>query len=69
MSELKRRDTKGRILQNGESQDATGRYMYRYVDATGKRRTLYSWRLTQSDATPSGKRFDVSLREKEKKIK
>ena len=61
-----RRDSKNRKLWNGESQDKDGRYVYKYTDAFGKRKALYSWRLTESDATPKGKRKDLSLREKEK---
>ena len=68
MSNTKRRDNKGRVLQHGEIQDASGRYCYRYVDALGKRKAVYSWRLTQSDTVPAGKAHDISLREKEKKI-
>lgn len=68
MSNSKRRDNKGRVLQNGESQDAKGRYSYRYTDAFGKRNTIYSWRLTQSDPIPAGKKYDAPLREKEKQI-
>lgn len=33
-----------------------------------KRKTVYSWRLTPSDRVPTGKRNDISLREKEKQI-
>lgn len=68
MKDLKRRDNKGRVLQTGESQDPSGRYVYKYVDALGKRRSLYSWRLTQTDVTPAGKKHDIPLREKEKKV-
>ena len=32
----KRRDSKGRILHTGESQRTDGKYLYKYVDATGK---------------------------------
>lgn len=63
-----RRDHKNRKLWTGESQDKEGRYVYKYTDAFGKRRALYSWRLTEADATPKGKRKDVSLREKEKQL-
>ena len=35
MSE-KRRDSKNRILRTGESQEADGRYKFRYIDANGK---------------------------------
>ena len=65
MSNSKRRDHKGRVLQNGETQEASGRYKYRYTDALGKRHTVYSWRLTKADTVPAGKKFDLSLREKE----
>ena len=40
MSE-KRRDSKNRILRTGESQEADGRYKYRYIDANGNRKTGY----------------------------
>ena len=61
-----RRDNKNRKLWTGESQDKDGRYVYKYTDAFGKRKALYSWRLTEADAAPKGKRKDLSLREKEK---
>lgn len=67
MSE-KRRDKKGRILRNGESQRKDGRYAYKYIDAYGKPRFVYSWKLEPTDRTPRGKRDDESLREKEKRI-
>ena len=40
----KRRDSKGRILQNGESQMSDGRYRYFYY-VGGKQKNLYSWKL------------------------
>ena len=64
----KRRDNKGRILFPGEFQEENGRYNYRYTDALGKRKTLYSWRLTETDAVPYGCKMTASLREKEQKI-
>ena len=67
MSEV-RRDHKGRRLLMGESQRKDGKYEYKYQDARGKRKTVYSWRLTPSDRVPTGKRNDISLREKEKQI-
>lgn len=67
MSEI-RRDNKGRKLATGESQDKEGRYRYKYNDAFGNRKSVYSWRLTDSDPYPKGKRRDISLREKEKNI-
>ena len=67
MSE-KRRDSKNRILRTGESQEADGRYKYRYIDANGKRKTVYSWRLVATDKTPYGKKDNSPLREQEKII-
>lgn len=61
----KRRDNKGRVLLNGEIQEESGRYRYRYIDILGKRREIYCWRLTEADPTPAGRRRDKSLREKE----
>ena len=52
----------------GESQDKEGRYRYKYCDAFGNRKSVYSWRLTEADPYPKGKRKDISLREKEKDI-
>ena len=51
----KRRDNKGRILKTGESQRKDLLYQYRYMDAIGKRRTVYAPDLK-------------TLREKEKEI-
>ena len=68
MSEV-RRDNKNRKLLTGESQDKDGRYRYKYNDAFGNRKSVYSWRLTESDPYPKGKRKDISLREKEKQIR
>ena len=65
---IKRKDNKGRVLNDSEIQRSDGRYCYRYTDAFGKRKSVYSWRLTPSDKTPNGKRKDLSLREKEKEI-
>ena len=65
----KRRDSKGRILHTGESQRTDGKYLYKYVDAFGKTRYVYAWRLTPTDVMPKGKRADISLREKEAQIK
>lgn len=67
MSEV-RRDNKGRKLFNGESQRKDGKYEYKYQDAWGKRKTVYSWKLTPADRIPAGKRDDISLREKIKQI-
>ena len=68
MSSAKRRDNKGRVLQMGENQLDDGRYVYRYTNPYGQRKTVYSWRLTASDPMPAGRRKDKSLREKIKDI-
>jgi integrase len=64
----KRRDKKGRILRNGESQRADGRYAFVYTDCFGKQKFLYSWKLESTDSLPAGRRPCQSLREKEKTI-
>lgn len=65
---IKRKDSKGRVLNDGETQGKDGRYRYQYTDVLGKRKAVYSWKLLPADRTPSGKRRDLSLREKEKQI-
>lgn len=68
MQKQKRTDNKNRILRSGESMRKDGRYVFKYTDAFGKTKFVYSWRLTATDPVPKGKRKDLSLREKEKKI-
>ncbi|MCR5141174.1 MAG: site-specific integrase [Ruminococcus sp.] len=63
-----RRDQKNRRLRFGESQNSDGRYRYTYIDVSGKRKDVYSWRLDATDPYPDGRRRDLSLREKEKKV-
>lgn len=63
-----RKDNKGRKLRSGESQRSDGRYTYKYNDASGQARYVYSWRLMNSDPNPAGKGMDLSLREKERQI-
>lgn len=63
-----KKDNKGRRLYMHEDQLSDGRYRYRYIDVNGKRKDVYSWKLIPSDKTPAGKREDISLREKIKKI-
>ena len=63
-----RKDAKGRILRVGEDQMPDGRYRYRYTDAAGRRRAVYSWRLVLADKTPAGMHRDACLREKEAAI-
>lgn len=65
---VRRKDNKGRVLNDGETQGKDGRYRYQYTNILGKRKAVYSWKLLPADKTPSGKRKDLSLREKEKQI-
>ena len=65
---VRRKDNKGRVLNDGETQGKDGRYRYQYTNMLGERRAIYSWKLLPADKTPSGKRKDLSLREKEKQI-
>ena len=61
MSE-KRRDSKNRILQNGESQRKDGKYEFKYVDVNGTRRSAYSWKLVATDKVPEGKKsYAISI--------
>lgn len=69
MSDIKRRDNKGRILQTGEIQKKDGSYSYKYTDALGNRKELTSWRLTNADVTPPNKKHKASLREQEKEVR
>lgn len=62
MSE-KRRDNKGRLLRQGELQRSDGKYEYRYFDVKGERRSIYSWKLVDTDKIPSGKRKCRALRD------
>jgi integrase len=69
MPGLKRTDKKGRILKDGEIyRKSDGMYCYRYVDAEGNRRAIYSNRLMPTDKTPPGRKEDLSLREKERLV-
>ena len=61
----KRKDKRGRVLRNGETQDPkTGEYRFSYYE-NGKKKNFRSWRLNEKDPTPEGKRAGLSLREKE----
>ena len=40
MSTTKRRDSKGRVLRNGEFQRKDGRYVFKYKDIDGKEKCL-----------------------------
>ncbi|MEZ3435003.1 MAG: tyrosine-type recombinase/integrase [Lachnospiraceae bacterium] len=68
MSDLKRKDDRGRVLKEGESQRSDGRYQYQYTGLDKKRHSVYSWRLLPSDKVPEGVRKCQSLREKEKEV-
>lgn len=64
----KRRDSRGRILRNGEYQGKNGRYEYKYTDCKGERRSVYSWKLVDTDKVPDGKKCTESLRAMEKRL-
>ena len=57
-----RRDRNKRKLRFGESQREDGRYRYTYIDAFGKKRDVYSWRLETTDPHPEDKKKDLSTR-------
>ncbi|MEF2837914.1 MAG: tyrosine-type recombinase/integrase [Oscillospiraceae bacterium] len=65
---VKRRDSKNRVLRNGESQRPDGRYVFKYYDLMHKPHFLYSWKLEPTDKLPTGKKNDLSLREKIRQI-
>ena len=64
---LANEDSKGRVLKEGEFQRKNGKYEYKYTQ-NGERKTVYSWRLLATDKNPEGKKYALSLREKEKEI-
>ena len=68
MAAQKRKDNKGRNLKENEFQRPDGQYMYRYYDAYGNMKYVYSWKLVPTDKLPSGKRNGLSLREKEAEV-
>ena len=63
-----RKDSKNRILRNGEYQRKDGRYMYRYVGSDGKNHFVYSWTLTTTDRTTKNRQAGLCLRELELEI-
>ena len=65
----KRKDIRGIVLNQGETQLSSGKYRYRYVDEDGQSHDVYSWRLRPEDPAPEGKRAGLSLREIEKQIR
>lgn len=66
---VKRRDSKNRVLRDGESQRKDGRYAYVYTDGNGNQKFLYSWKLEETDRLPAGRRNCESLRSKVKRLK
>ena len=64
----KRRDNRGRLLHNGEFQMHDGRYRFKYTDAFGQEKVVYSLRLDHNDPVPSGKKRTPALRDMEKQI-
>lgn len=66
--EMQKKDNRGRNLNTGESQRTDGSYMYRYTDTYGRRKTLYSWKLVETDKTPQGKKEKPALRTQEKEV-
>ena len=67
MGDIKRKDSKGRVLRTGESQQKDGRYRYTYR-CNGKQHCFYSWKLEESDRVPQGKRSGESLRSQIKEL-
>lgn len=65
---VRRKDKKGRVLREGETVRADGRYAYTYTDLKGKRAFVYSWKLEETDPLPTGKRKCKALRELEREI-
>ena len=68
MSITRRKDNKGRVLNENEFQKSDGRYEYRYRDLNGKSRSVYSWKLTASDRLPKGRRECQPRRELEQEL-
>lgn len=63
-----RRDKKGRILRTGETQLKSGEYEFRYTDLLGKRTTVRSWRLNETDPQPKNHKQKPALRTLEDEI-
>jgi len=61
------RDKKNRVLRTGERQRADGRYEYRFTDSEGKVRSIYSWKLVDTDKVEPSK-DGPSLREMARQI-
>lgn len=65
---INRKDSKGRVLRTNEVQRPDGRYEFKYKALNGRIKHIYSWRLTESDPVPPGKRKGRCLRELEIEI-
>ena len=63
-----RKDSKGRILRQGEGQRPNGQYYFKFKDVKGKAKYKYSWTLTTHDLPPKGKKSGPCLREIEKQV-
>ena len=42
----RRKDSRGRVLEKGESQRKDGRYVYQYIDNWGARKSVYASNLS-----------------------
>ena len=62
---MARKDRKGRVLKDGESQRKDGRCVFQSLSMEGKHKSVYSWTLNPSDRVSPGKKGGKSLREKE----
>ena len=68
---VKRKDSKGRILQKNEYQAKDGRYFLIYENNNGKKCRVYSWALNPTDikeVIKQGKKCEYSIRELKKQI-
>ncbi|MCM1252404.1 MAG: site-specific integrase [Clostridium sp.] len=65
---MKRRDKKGRILRDGETQCKDGRYRFTFYE-NGRQKCFYSWKLERTDPLPPDKRECIALRDKEKELR
>lgn len=65
---IKRRDSKNRILKDGETQCKDGKYRFTYYEH-GKQKCFYSWKLEKTDPLPQGKRECIALRDKEAELR
>ena len=65
---IKRRDSRNRILKDGETQCKDGKYRFTYYEH-GKQKCFYSWKLERTDPLPQGKRECLALRDKEEELR